>query len=202
LEFLGRLDHQVKVRGHRIELGEIEAALRACPGVSRGIVIVVEDASSRRLAGFVVGAGVDGGRLRAFLAERLPGYMVPEHVAVIDEVPVTANGKVDRVALGAMVAGERVSTMGQVPQGDIENSVAGIWSQLLDTPHIHRDDNFFALGGDSLLATRLVSAVLQQLHVELSMREIFIMPTVANLADTIATRQKEFSTDDFEEGLV
>ncbi|MFE7121650.1 amino acid adenylation domain-containing protein, partial [Streptomyces sp. NPDC057654] len=150
LEFLGRADHQVKIRGHRVELGEVEAALAAAPGVERAVAVVT---GTGRLAVAVTGVADTGG-LRAFAAARLPPAMVPDHIVALDGLPLTPNGKTDRAALARLVALEagapaRTTTP---PRGEHEQRIARAWADILDGGGIGREDDFFALGGDSLLA--------------------------------------------------
>ncbi|MYW01251.1 non-ribosomal peptide synthetase, partial [Streptomyces sp. SID3343] len=160
LEFLGRADHQVKIRGHRIELGEIEAALESHPAVLQAVAVVVEG-PARRLAAAVSASGrvlPDPAALRTRVGERLPPYMVPEHVHAWESLPLTANGKLDRRAVQRALdrATRDRSGGGASPEGDIETAVAKIWGELLDVAAVTRDDGFFELGGDSLVATRML----------------------------------------------
>ncbi|SEE88105.1 non-ribosomal peptide synthetase [Streptomyces sp. 2314.4] len=181
LEFLGRADHQVKVRGVRIELGEIEAALAAAPGVRRAVAVVGAD---RRLAAAVTG-DTDLDRLRAHAAERLPSAMVPEFIVVLDEVPLTLNGKTDRKAVARILGEHTTSTSrcpGTPPRGEAEERAAAAWSAVLGVPDIAREDNFFTLGGDSLLATRLVARLRQDGHGDLRLADLFAHPLLADFA--------------------
>ncbi len=204
LEFLGRVDFQVKIRGHRIELGEIEAAAEAHPGVARAVTLTVGEGTHRRLALVVVAAGepVDGAALVGFLAERLPSYMVPERVAAVPALPLTANGKVDRRALTAQVAADPDDGPDESPRGDNEKLIAEIWAEVLGCDRIGRQQSFFALGGDSLLATRLVETLRQRHGVELSLRQLFLAPTVAQLADVFDAHRGAVEPGDFEEGVL
>ncbi|HEY7143387.1 MAG TPA: amino acid adenylation domain-containing protein, partial [Streptosporangiaceae bacterium] len=189
LVFAGRADDQVKVRGFRVELGEVEAVLAAHPLVGRAAVVVREDRpGDRRLAGYVVaaagrrGAGLDVAGLRAFAAARLPDYMVPPALVVVDELPLSASGKLDRAALpvpgyGAGGAG------GYVPPGtEAERVLAGVWADVLGAERVGVDDSFFDLGGHSLLAVRLISRVRAVAGAEVSIRDLFAAPTVAGMA--------------------
>ncbi|MFF8646099.1 amino acid adenylation domain-containing protein, partial [Streptomyces sp. NPDC015345] len=182
LEYVGRADDQVKVRGFRIELGEVEAALAGCGGVARAVVTVrVNDEADRRLVGYVTaepGAVVDGAALRAQCARSLPEYMVPSAVVVLDEVPLTPNGKVDRRALPEPLVDV---VAGRGPRSPREDILCGLFAEVLGVPAVGIDDDFFALGGHSLLATRLVGRVRAALGVELSVRQLFEAPTVAGL---------------------
>ncbi len=182
LEYVGRVDDQVKVRGFRIELGEVEAALAGCGGVARAVATVrVNDEADRRLVGYVTaepGAVVDGAALRAQCARSLPEYMVPSAVVVLDALPLTPHGKVDRGALPE--PGVRV-VRGRGPRSPREDILCGLFAEVLGVPAVGIDDDFFALGGHSLLATRLVGRVRAVLGVELSVRQLFEAPTVAGL---------------------
>ncbi|HST62245.1 MAG TPA: amino acid adenylation domain-containing protein, partial [Longimicrobium sp.] len=181
LEYLGRFDHQVKVRGFRIEPGEIEAALRQAPGVRDCAVVVREDApGDRRLAAYIVGeAGAEA--LRGHTRRSLPEYMVPSVFVFLDALPLTPNGKVDRKALPVpelAPAEERYVA----PRTPVEEVLAGIWAQVLRLERVGAEERFFDLGGHSLLATRVLSRVRELLGVELPLRALFEGPTVAELA--------------------
>ncbi|WP_175510356.1 non-ribosomal peptide synthetase [Micromonospora phaseoli] len=204
LEFLGRVDFQVKIRGHRIELGEIEAAAQAHPGVAGAVALTVGEGAHRRLALAVVADDeqVDDLALLGFLAQRLPSYMVPERVVGVVDLPLTANGKVDRRALTAQVTAEPDERADESPRGDSEKLVAEIWSEVLDCDRIGRNQSFFALGGDSLLATRLVETLRLRHGIELSLRQLFLAPTVAQLADVFDTHRGAVDPGDFEEGII
>ncbi|HSL81570.1 MAG TPA: amino acid adenylation domain-containing protein, partial [Thermoanaerobaculia bacterium] len=187
LEFLGRLDHQVKVRGFRIELGEIETALAAREGVREAVVVArpgVGGAGDARLVAYVVpapGCAPDPEDLSAALTERLPGYMVPSAFVVLDELPLTPSGKVDRKALPEPAPrGARGTVV--APRTPAEELLAGIWSEVLGIDRVGVEEDFFRLGGHSLLAPRVVSRVRQAFGVELPLRLLFEEPTVARLA--------------------
>ncbi|MFI6644566.1 amino acid adenylation domain-containing protein [Streptomyces sp. NPDC050504] len=184
VEYLGRTDDQVKVRGYRIEPGEIAAQLTAHADVSQAVVTVGRDrAGGQRLVAHLVaapGARVDAGVLRKHLASVLPPYMVPAAYVVLDALPLTAHGKLDRRALPEPGALDVV--VGQAPRSPREEILAGLFAEVLDTTGVGADDDFFALGGHSLLATRLISRVRAALGVELPVRALFEHPTVARLA--------------------
>jgi acyl carrier protein len=187
VEFLGRVDAQVKVRGYRIEPGEIEARLLERDGVSEAVVVAREDgAGNRRLVAYVVGdAEMDA--LRAHLRQNLPDYMVPSAFVFLDALPLTPSGKLDRRALPApelASAAERYVA----PRTPTEEVLAGIWAELLRLERVGVTESFFELGGHSLLATRLVSRVRQVFGVEVPLRALFEGPTVAELARVVAER--------------
>ncbi|MET9931008.1 MULTISPECIES: amino acid adenylation domain-containing protein [unclassified Streptomyces] len=187
VEYLGRTDDQVKVHGFRIELGEIETALSRQAGVERAAVVVREDApGERRLVGYAVpepGAAPDPAALRDGLARALPEYMVPL-VVVVDGLPVTPNGKLDRGALPAPAAAPAGH---EPPDGEIEELVAAVWCAVLGVGGVGRHDDFFALGGHSLSATRVAARLRQALALELPLHTLFEQRTVAALAAAVET---------------
>ncbi len=185
LEYFGRTDFQVKVRGFRIEPGEIEAALESHPGVHRAVAVVREDApGERRIVAYVVPAGeaVPAVELRAHLAGRVPEYMLPSALVALEELPLTGSGKVDRRALPAPDAAAGVEGEYVAPRTPAEEVLAGIFAEVLGVERVGAGDGFFELGGHSLLATRVVSRVRTALGVELPLRAVFEAPTVAALA--------------------
>ncbi len=192
LEFLGRLDEQVKVRGFRIELAEVQAALEEHPAVREAAVVTFEIGSETRLAGYVVlepGTAPPLSELRAHLKERLPGYMVPAAFVVLDSLPRTESGKVDRRRLPEP-GRSRESAYGFVaPRTPVEQTLAEIWGELLRVDRVGVEDNFFDLGGHSLLATQVVSRVREAFSMELPLRSLFEAPTVGGLALAIAQAQ-------------
>ncbi len=184
LEFLGRIDHQVKVRGFRIELGEVEVALESHPAVTRAVVMAGPDGQS--LDAWIVAADlVPAAELRAFLRARLPEYMVPAAFVLLDRVPMTPNGKVDRRALAGLRPRPAARTERVAPRTPAEEILAGIWERLLKTEGVGAHDNFFELGGHSLLAAQVVSRVREAFAVELPLRALFESPTLAGLAERI-----------------
>ncbi|HEX7182532.1 MAG TPA: amino acid adenylation domain-containing protein [Thermoanaerobaculia bacterium] len=198
VEFLGRIDTQVKVRGFRIELGEIEAHLVQHPAVREAAVTAREDLpGSRRLVAYIVPLqpgrpGNEGLRdeLPAYLRGRLPEYMVPSAVVVMDALPLNANGKVDRRALPEP-DWERSRGKGYAaPRGPLEELLAGIFAEVLRTEAVGADDDFFGLGGHSLLATQVISRVRELCRVELPLRRLFEAPTVAGLAAHVEAAQR------------
>ncbi|WP_082949262.1 non-ribosomal peptide synthetase, partial [Mycolicibacterium celeriflavum] len=183
LRYLGRADEQVKIRGYRIELGEVQAALAGCAGVEQAVVIAREDRpGDKRLVGYVTGVA-DPAAVRAALAERLPGYMVPAAVVVIDALPLTVNGKLDKRALPAPEYSD--VDRYRAPATPTEEILAGIYARVLGLDRVGVDDSFFDLGGDSLLAMRVVAAVNARLDAGLEVRTVFEASTVAELAPLI-----------------
>ncbi|MBV9772680.1 MAG: amino acid adenylation domain-containing protein, partial [Gemmatimonadetes bacterium] len=189
LEYVGRVDQQVKVRGFRIEPGEIEAVLERHPGVREAAVVVREDApGAARLVGYVVaeaGEGAPTEELRAYLGERLPEYMVPAVLVMLEALPLSANGKVDRRALPAP---EAESERYEAPRTQTEELLAGIWAEVLRVERVGVHDDFFALGGHSLLATRVIARVRDAFRVEVPLRVLFEAPTLAAFAERIDAR--------------
>ncbi|MFF0491443.1 amino acid adenylation domain-containing protein [Nocardia sp. NPDC004068] len=185
LEYAGRSDQQVQLRGFRIELGEIEAALLRCPGVSQAVVLVrADEHAGDRLIGYVVpegGADLDSAALRARVSEFLTGYMVPDAVVVLDALPLTPNGKLDRRALPAPEFLGSAAAY-RAPGTPIEQAVADVFGDLLGAPEVGLDDDFFALGGNSLLATRAVARINEALDANLVVRELFEASSVGALA--------------------
>ncbi|MET0647777.1 MAG: amino acid adenylation domain-containing protein, partial [Pyrinomonadaceae bacterium] len=181
LEYLGRRDQQVKVRGVRVELGEIENLLRSHHAVDDVAVIDRDDAEGNKfLAAYVtMSNGTRADELRDYLAERLPEAMVPSAFVELDQLPRTLNGKIDRKALPALeLAQARREDSDSVPRTPVEEIVAGIWRDVLKLPTVGRTENFFNLGGHSLLVTQVLSKVRESLKVELSIRSLFESPTV------------------------
>jgi amino acid adenylation domain-containing protein len=178
LEFMGRVDHQVKIRGHRVELGEIETVAEELPGVARAVVVLREDRpGQQQLTAYIVpltGADLDVGRIQARLAERLPHHMLP-HIVLLDTLPQTPNGKVDRAALPA--PGPVAQPGMAAPESADEERLCGLFAELLGVPQVGATDDFFALGGDSLLAIRLIGRIRGELGRELEIREFFDAPT-------------------------
>ncbi len=187
LEFLGRVDAQVKIRGFRIEPGEVEAALLEQAGVNEAVVLVREDVpGQKRLVAYVVpaeGAELRAAELRPLLAERLPAHMVPGAFVVLEKLPLSVNGKLDRRALPAPEQG--TGTEPVAPRTPTEEVLAGIWAEVLKTGRVGVEDSFFELGGHSLLATQVVSRARQAFGVEVPLRVLFEAPTVAALAGRI-----------------
>ena len=192
LDFLGRADAQVKLRGFRIEPGEIEAALLRHPGVAQAAVIAREDAAAgKRLIGYYVVAGgaalPDAAALRAHLSRSLPDYMVPSALVVLERLPLTPNGKLDRRALP--LPEPALAGVARLPRTPQEELLCALFAEVLGLDRVGIDDDFFALGGHSLLATRLIGRIRATLDVELAIRTLFEAPTVAGLVPHLAAAQ-------------
>ena len=194
IECLGRSDYQVKIRGFRIELGEIEVAVRQHPAVREAVVLARADASGeKRLLAYVVGErGLPtGSELRSFLKEKLPEHMVPAAFVPLDALPLTPNGKVDRHALPASDRTRpELEKEFIAPRTPAEEIVAEIWTQVLGIERVGTYDNFFELGGHSLLATQVVSRMREAFGVEIPLRRLFEVPTVAGLAESIEVARR------------
>jgi natural product biosynthesis luciferase-like monooxygenase protein len=196
IEFLGRNDQQIKIRGHRIEPGEVEALLRAAPEIRDAVVVAREDQpGDRRLVAYVTpaqGADVDASRLRDRLAGEVPAFMVPSHFVVLPDLPHTPNGKLDRVALPAPAeAGTRPAAPLAPPSGELERSIAAIWQDVLGVQVVGAHDNFFELGGHSLLAVQAHRRLKESLNRPLSLTDLFRFPTVSALATYLARGESD-----------
>ncbi|MFF4422637.1 amino acid adenylation domain-containing protein [Streptomyces sp. NPDC001549] len=193
IAFLGRVDDQVKLRGFRIEPGEIESALTAGEGVDRAVALVREDLPGfPHLVGYVTpaaqGPAPDAAGLRRALAERLPEYMVPSAVVVLDAFPLTANGKIDRRSLPAPDLAALAGSGARAPRGAREEILCGVFADVLGLETVGPDDDFFTLGGHSLLAARVIARVRTALGTECGIRDVFEARTVAALAALLAGR--------------
>ncbi|HVG44159.1 MAG TPA: amino acid adenylation domain-containing protein, partial [Longimicrobium sp.] len=181
LEFLGRADDQVKVRGFRIEPGEIESALLAHPSVREAVVLARGEGEERRLVAWIVAEGVDAAGLRAHLLDRLPDYMVPAAWSFLDALPLTRNGKVDRRALPEPDAAAADVDEYVAPRTPVEETLARVWEAVLRVERVGVHDDFFALGGDSILSLQVISRAAKE-GVRVTPRQVFEHPTVAGLA--------------------
>ncbi len=194
IEYIGRLDNQLKIRGFRIEAGEIEARLNDHPSVRQSVVIARESASKeRRLVAYVAADDYPGGLdavLAKHLRETLPEYMVPSAILILDRLPLTSNGKIDRLALPEADSPPAVVEITR-PASPIEDIIAGIWTELLDRPRCGVHENFFDLGGHSLLAAQAASRISKSFSVTLTVRSLFEHPTIAGLAEAVEAARKK-----------
>ncbi len=197
VEFLGRLDHQVKIRGHRIELGEIEAALNRHRSVAEAVVVARQDrGQDKRLVAYVTATpdsspgDLSEDELKRQVAGTLPAYMVPTRAVVLDNFPQTPNGKIDRKCLPEPSAINRgdLSEQSLPPQGPIEEAVAALWAEILDRSAVGRNDEFFQIGGDSLSLIETTSAVTDRFGVNISVAEFLADPTVSGLAAQVSAQ--------------
>ncbi|HEX5724370.1 MAG TPA: non-ribosomal peptide synthetase, partial [Longimicrobiaceae bacterium] len=191
LEFLGRIDQQVKVRGFRVEPGEIEAVLRAHPSVNDAAVVLRGDGELRRLVAYVTPAAVDRAALADHAAGLLPEFMLPAAVVALDALPLTPNGKVDRRALPEPDFAAAAAVEFLPPETPTEGVLAGLWEELLGMDGVGAGHSFLALGGHSLLAMRLAAEVLARLDVELPLRAVFETPRLRDLAARIDRMRDE-----------
>ncbi len=198
IEYINRLDRQIKLRGFRIELGEIESVLRQHTGVKACAVVIREETGDRRLVAYAVaekGATISWQELRGFLTERLPDYMVPARFVELAELPVTPNGKVDQRALPAPDSQGGYEQEDFVAPGTpVEEIVAGIWSDVLKLDRIGRNENFFVLGGHSLLVTQVISRVRELFRIELPVRSMFEAATLAEFAARVQRERQTAQT--------
>ncbi|NTX63938.1 non-ribosomal peptide synthase/polyketide synthase [Myxococcus sp. CA051A] len=185
LEFLGRRDSQVKVRGYRIELGEVEEGLKQQAGVKEAVAVVREERGDKKLVGYVVGTGLDASVVKEGLRRKLPEYLVPTVVVVLEALPLTANGKVDRGALPAPEDVTQAVEEYEAPREGMEAKLAEVFAEVLGAKRVGRKDDFFELGGHSLLATQVVARVRALTGVDLPLRTLFEAPTLEALAARI-----------------
>ena len=197
LEYLGRIDDQIKVRGFRVELGEVESQLLQVPGVREAVVVARDTPQGTQLAGYVSGHSgqqLDGSALRQALKAVLPDYMVPAAITVLDRLPLNANGKIDRRALPEPVfdTGDAY----EAPEGKLETQLASIWAEVLGVERLGRHDNFFELGGHSLLALRAVNQMKSTLSLPVTLDMLFLAHDLADLAARLPAAQRNTDTAD------
>lgn len=206
LEFVGRVDEQVQIAGRRVELGEIEAALDQHPDVDRSVVILAGGESGKRLVAFALPSGdsrPDTQTLRASVAATLPDYMIPAEINWLTELPMTVSDKVDRSALAQRV-GAASAGRGTSPRNDLEEALVGIVAELLGLDVVGIDENFFLLGGHSLLGAQMIARIEDRFGVEVPLRDLFEKPTVAEMAqevERLIVAELEAMSDEEAEGL-
>ncbi|MFM6112895.1 MAG: amino acid adenylation domain-containing protein, partial [Sphaerospermopsis kisseleviana] len=195
IEYIGRIDNQVKIRGFRIELGEIEAVLNQHPQIQTSCVIVREDnPTEKRLVGYIVpkkDTTPELTAIRQFLVNKLPGYMIPSALVILENLPLTPNGKIDRRALPKPELDSTIVEKYVAPRNPIEELLTQTWLQVLKVESVGVNDNFFELGGHSLLATQIVSRIRKIFQVELPLNKLFAAPTVRELAHIITQLQQD-----------
>ncbi|MBD2726435.1 amino acid adenylation domain-containing protein [Nostoc sp. FACHB-892] len=192
LEFLDRIDNQVKIRGFRIEMGEIEAILSQYPTVQKTVVIIREDnPGDKRLVAYIVSNDIlQISEIRNFLKDKLPVYMIPSAFVQLDTLPLTPNGKIDRKALPAAVKSNlELEDSFVAPRTAVEEILARIWAKILRVEKVGIHDNFFEIGGHSLLVTQVISRIRETFRMELPLRSLFESPTVEKLAQTIIAKE-------------
>jgi hypothetical protein len=199
LEFLGRMDHQVKIRGHRIELGEIESALARQAGVKEAVVVARDQPSGdKRLAAYVTpkaGTAPNAEQILRSLAQELPQVMVPSTVVVLQAMPLTPNGKVDRRALPEPQSALAAPPMA-APANELEKTIAAIWQEVLGLSHVGTSDNFFDLGGHSLLVVQVQRRLRDACGREVSITDMFRLPTISSLAAHLGGNALSSAVDD------
>ncbi|PSL44996.1 amino acid adenylation domain-containing protein, partial [Chitinophaga niastensis] len=192
IEYLGRMDDQVKIRGFRIELGEIETVLQACALVRQAVVLIQTDSTGdKQLVGYIVPSGTfnrDG--IFDYLKEKLPEYMIPSLLSELEELPLTANGKIDKKALSEPDASSMLTSGYVAPRNMIEQTLVTIWEELLGLQRVGINDNFFRSGGHSLLAIRFVSMLRSKLQIEIAVNLLFQYATIASLAVYLKERER------------
>jgi acyl carrier protein len=198
LEYIGRVDHQAKIRGFRIELGEIEARLKSHPAVRDAVVLALDG----RLVAYLISCGSGDQSslhdpIRTHLKLTLPDYMVPSHLIVLDELPLTPSGKLDRKALPAPDPAQLQASY-RAPQSAEQIQLAEIWSEVLHVPRVGLDDHFFELGGHSLLAAQVIARLKSRLGVSLPLRLVFEKPLLSELAAEVALLTDN-TTDDWDD---
>ena len=192
LEYLGRIDEQVKIRGYRIELGEIETILLQSGQLKNAVVVAADDTQgNKRLVGYLVaGEQFNKESLLAFVKSKLPDYMVPSIWMELEQLPLTPNGKINRKALPPPDAQEQSLTQYVAPQNNIQQQLATTWQNLLGVERVGIYDNFFEIGGHSLLAMRVISTIRRELEVELEVKDLFVSPTIHALSNLVQSKEK------------
>lgn len=198
IEFLGRMDTQVKIRGHRIELGEIESVLKSFLGIKEAVVVAQGDKYHKELVAFYLGEYIAENEIEGYLKLHLPEYSIPNSIIRLENFPLNANGKVDRKSLAEY---KKIDSVEIIPDKAL-NIVLTIWEELLGNKVIDLDENFFKMGADSLLAARFVGAMNTRCGIEVHMKEVFMNPSINALTKLVDTRKKTGITELVEEGEI
>jgi len=193
--FIGRKDHQIKIRGYRIELGEIEHALEEDETVANAVVLTKEHAGEKQIVSYLKGEKIDIQKVRSKLSQKLPGYMLPTYYLLLDEIPLTPNGKVDKTALLELEIHKIKTSHYVAPESETEKQIVAMWQEILGVEKVGVTDNFFELGGHSLKATELLSILHKQFDISISLQELFVRPTIQNLALNIENAKWLEETD-------
>lgn len=195
IEFLGREDNQVKVRGFRVELGEVEAVLSRHPAIEQAVVVFKQSmGGDQRLVAFAIAPEKPAAsELREFMLQHVPDYMVPSNFVYVDAFPLNANGKADRQVLAERIPSDAPLTMDFSGMDDVQEKIAGIWCTVLQRAEVGLNDNFFELGGHSLLATQIIARLRSAFDIPVPLRAIFEAPTVAGLAEVVKQQSAEAS---------
>lgn len=198
IEFLGRMDTQVKIRGHRIELGEIESVLKSFLGIKEAVVVAQGDKYHKELVAFYLGEYIAENEIEGYLKRHLPEYSIPNSIIRLENFPLNANGKVDRKSLAEY---KKIDSVEIIPDKAL-NIVLTIWEELLGNKVIDLDENLFKMGADSLLAARFVGAMNTRCGIEVHMKEVFMNPSINALTKLVDTRKKTGITELVEEGEI
>lgn len=198
IEFLGRMDTQVKIRGHRIELGEIESVLKSFLGIKEAVVVAQGDKYHKELVAFYLGEYIAENEIEGYLKLHLPEYSIPNSIIKLENFPLNANGKVDRKSLAEY---KKIDSVEIIPDKAL-NIVLTIWEELLGNKVIDLDENLFKMGADSLLAARFVGAMNTRCGIEVHMKEVFMNPSINALTKLVDTRKKTGITELVEEGEI
>lgn len=198
IEFLGRMDTQVKIRGHRIELGEIESVLKSFLGIKEAVVVAQGDKYHKELVAFYLGEYIAENEIEGYLKLHLPEYSIPNSIIRLENFPLNANGKVDRKSLAEY---KKIDSVEIIPDKAL-NIVLTIWEELLGNKVIDLDENLFKMGADSLLAARFVGAMKTRCGIEVHMKEVFMNPSINALTKLVDTRKKTGITELVEEGEI
>lgn len=198
IEFLGRMDTQVKIRGHRIELGEIESVLKSFLGIKEAVVVAQGDKYHKELVAFYLGEYIAENEIEGYLKLHLPEYSIPNSIIRLENFPLNANGKVDRKSLAEY---KKIDSVEIIPDKAL-NIVLTIWEELLGNKVIDLDENLFKMGADSLLAARFVGAMNTRCGIEVHMKEVFMNPSINTLTKLVDTRKKTGITELVEEGEI